>query len=465
MKKTIVLLVALVMIFALPVSAQEYDLDGEVSQKVNYLNDSETFEGLTELNLEFSKDFGFDKSIYLNPVFKLNYDENSEIDDLSLNDKLGENGEYDFLKEAYFNYYLENTDLTVGRQIIDWGSAYELNPTDVINPRDFTAEDPTSGELGVTSLKSDYYFDYQTSLTGVMVGEHRASPMPKAVKGMIDETATNMIKGSVYNSIYKITSDSDTAQKTTNTIMENNFSINDAEEREMEDLSDPEIALQFTRRNFKGYDLSVNYFKGYGDIPLITSDYEEMMKDLEIIAQEYSNTGSSTKEATLDFGYKETQAIGFSGRGSLADIGVWSEINYNQNEDDEKKLDVVIGGDYTFENNFYSVVQIFHRDYKDYEINEILEANGKDKLLTDENYLILHGELPFRSIHTLKGDIITDIESDSYMVNPSAEFSLGNNYNLDLGAVFMNDDNNKDSFSTLNMLAEEKAYVEFTWNF
>ena len=463
MKKTIVLLVALVMIFALPVSAQEYDLDGEVSQKVNYLNDSETFEGLTELNLEFSKDFGFDKSIYLNPVFKLNYDENSEIDDLSLNDKLGENGEYDFLKEAYFNYYLENTDLTVGRQIIDWGSAYELNPTDVINPRDFTAEDPTSGELGVTSLKADYYFDYQTSLTGVMVGEHRPSPIPSSIQNTVNGKAEGMIETSVYNSLReKGVSKPETI---TNNIMEKNFSINDAEEREMEDISDPEIDLQFTRRNFKGYDLSVNYFKGYGDLPLITSDYEELMKDLETIAEEYLKNGSSTKKASLDFGYKETQSLGFSGRGSLADIGVWSEINYNQNEDDEKKLDVVIGGDYTFENNFYSVVQIFHRDYKDYEINEILEANGKEKLLKDENYLILHGELPFRSIHTLKGDIITDIESDSYMVNPSAEFSLGNNYNLDLGAVFMNDDNNKDSFSTLNMLAEEKAYVEFTWNF
>ena len=159
MKKITVLIVALVMIFALPVSAQEYDLNGEVTQKLNYVNKSEIVEGLTELNLEFSKDFGFDKSIYLNPVFKLNYDKNSEIDNLSLNDKLGEKGEYDFLKEAYFDYYLENTDLRVGRQIIEWGSAYEINPTDVINPRDFTAEDPTSAELGVTSLKADYYYN------------------------------------------------------------------------------------------------------------------------------------------------------------------------------------------------------------------------------------------------------------------------------------------------------------------
>ena len=128
-------------------------------------------------------------------------------------------------------------------------------------------------------------------------------------------------------------------------------------------------------------------------------------------------------------------------------------------------MDLVIGGDYTFENNFYTVVQLFHRNYKDYEINNILKENGKDKLLTNENYLILHGEIPFRSIHTFKGDIIADVEGDGYMINPAAEFSLGNDYNLDLGAVLMNDKSNKKDFSILNLLAEEKAYVEFTWNF
>ena len=464
MKKITILVIALVMIFALPVSAQEYDLDGEVTQKLNYFDNSEPVEGLTELNFEFSKNFGFDKSIYLNPVFKLNYDENSE---------------YDFLKEVYFDYYLENTDLRVGRQIIDWGSAYELNPTDVVNPRDFTAKDPTSAELGVTSLKGDYYFDYQTSLTGVVVGQHRPSPIPSALEGMVDKTTKGMIANSVYDGIYskliekgsKEISAVETANNITPQIMNNNFTINDPEKREMNDITDPEISLKFTRRNFKGYDLSVNYFKGYGDIPLIISDYNQVQKDLKPIIESYllaekDPTAKTSKETiSLDFGYKETQSIGFSGRGSLADIGVWTEINYNQNEDDEKKLDLVIGGDYTFENNFYTVVQLFHRNYKDYEINDILKNNDKDKLLTDENYLILHGELPFRSIHTLKTDLIADVEGEGYMINPAAEFSLGNDYNLNVGAVVMDDENSEEDFSTLNMLAEEKAYFEFTWNF
>src|SRR6056297_1457602 len=463
MKKTTVLVMVLVMIFVLPVSAQEYDLDGEITQKLNYLSDSETVEGVTELNLEFSKDFGLDKSIYLNPIFKLNYDENSKIDAISINQKLGEEGDYDFLKEAYFDYYFENTDLRVGKQIVDWGSAYELNPTNVINPRDFNAEEPITAQLGVASIKADYYFDYKTSITGVVVGEHRASPMPKAVKNMIDTKASNMIADSVYNITYEQLINNgmnkelaqQTAKNNTEQIMGNNFSINDAEEREIKDLSDPEIALKFTRRNFKGYDFSINYFKGYEDIPLITNDYNQIKDELKPIIKSYIKSAPTDEKVSIDFGYKETQSIGFSGRGSLSDIGVWLEIDYNHNEDDEKKLDLVVGGDYTFENNFYTVVQIFHRNYKDYEINKLLEEKGENKLLSNENYLILHGEIPFKSIHNFKIDLIKDLGSDNYMLNPFAEFSLGNNLNLNIGTIVNNGEDSNKEFSTLSMLSAE----------
>ena len=475
MKKTTLFFLALVLIFALPVSAQDYQLDSELTQKINYLNNEEVFQGLTELNLEFNKSFGFDKRLYLNPVFKLSYDENSVFDELGINEKLNEDNEYDFLKEAYFDLYLKKSDIRIGKQNIDWGSAFKLNPTDVVNPIDFTAEDPTEAQLAVPAVKTDYYFDFNTSLTGVVIGQHRPSPIPNVIEGMVNSTGEDMISKNVYDGIYSTLikegypepTAEEEAKINTSEIMKNNFTINEAEEREIDDFSDPELALKVMRRNFNGYDLSLNYFRGYGDIPLITNDYDEIMNKMEKISATYIDptVDKSSEVASLDFGYKETQALGFSGRGSLGDIGAWTEINYNHNEDDEKKLDLVLGGDYTFENNFYTVVQLFHRSYKDYEINEILKENGYEKLLNDENYLILHGEMPFRSIHTLKGDIITDIEEKGYMVKPAVEFSLGNNYSLNLGAVIMNEQNEERNFSTLNMLAKEKAYLEFSWSF
>lgn len=474
MKKITISLLALFLIFSLPVSAQDYQLDGEVTQKINYLNDNEVFEGLTELNLEFNKSFGFDKKLYINPVFKLSYDENSEFDDLGFNEKLNEDDEYDFLKEAYFDLYLNNSDIRIGKQIVDWGSAYEINPTDVVNPMDFTAADPTDAELALPSVKTDYYFDFNTSLTGVLIGQHRPSPIPNTLETMVNSTGEAMISKNVcegiYSSLIEMNPEAtvEDAKTYTSEIMENNFSINKAEEKEIEDFSDaPELALQLTRRNFKGYDLSINYFRGYSDLPLITSDYDEVMKEMKEISATYIDPTKekSSMVSTLDFGYKETQSIGFSGRGSLGDIGAWTEINYNHNEDDEKKIDLVIGGDYTFENDFYTVAQLFHRSYKDYEINDILKENDHDKLLNDQNYLILHGEIPFRSIHTIQSDLIKDLDGEGYMLNPELQFSLGNDYSLDLGAVVMNDQDDDNGFSTINMLGKEKAYLEFTWSF
>ncbi len=53
-------------------------------------------------------------------------------------------GEYDLeagagrpacLDEAYLDLYLDDTDVRLGQQLVNWGSAYGLNPTSYVNPR------------------------------------------------------------------------------------------------------------------------------------------------------------------------------------------------------------------------------------------------------------------------------------------------------------------------------------------
>lgn len=469
MKKRItVVLMVLFLIAASPVAVQGYQFDSELSQNINYLNNEEIYESLTELNMEITKEFGMNKKLYLNPVFKLKLSENAKFEETGLNEKPFEDNDYDFLREGYMDFYLTDADIRIGKQNIDWGSAYELNPTDVINPIDFTAEEPTSAELGVPSIKTDYYFNFNTSLSGVIVTKHRASLIPNTVENMINDTAENIIYEEVYKNVSEVVNKEGLTinpEKTSKKIIEEKFTINEAQEREILDSSDsPEVALQLTSRNFKGYDIAINYFNGYEDLPLIINDYENVKSELEQIVKDTIAPNSSSQTTSLDFGYKETQGLGFNGRGSLGSMGVWIETNYNVNEDEEKKLDAVIGGDYTFENNLYTVAQVFHRSYNDYEINDILEKEGKDALLKDQTYLILHGDIPFRSIHTINTDLIVDLGGNGYMLNPEVELSLGTDYSLDLGAVIMGQEDTND-LSTLNMLGNEKAYVEFTWNF
>ena len=64
------------------------------------------------------------------------------------------------LLEGYANFYLGSVDLRVGKQIITWGRADAINPTDVLTPKDFTllsARDEEERRIGTTALKANYY--------------------------------------------------------------------------------------------------------------------------------------------------------------------------------------------------------------------------------------------------------------------------------------------------------------------
>ncbi|MGM0410901.1 MAG: DUF1302 family protein, partial [Bacillota bacterium] len=194
MRKIVIFALAFVLMLSVSVSAQDdYEVDFDLKQKLNYLNNSEQLSGLTEIDMEFTQNIAFDKKLYLNPVLKLSYDENYSFSDLELNEKLNDSENYDYLKEAYFDLYLENADIRIGRQNMNWGSAYEINPTDVVNPMDLSAEDPLDSKLGVASIRSDYYLDFNTSLTGVIAANHRPSSVPDKVENMLYEGSEGMI--------------------------------------------------------------------------------------------------------------------------------------------------------------------------------------------------------------------------------------------------------------------------------
>lgn len=72
------------------------------------------------------------------------------------------------LLEAYTNVYLGSVDVRVGKQIIPWGRADALSPTDNLTPKDFTllsARDEEERRFGRPGVKTNYYRgDYTISL-------------------------------------------------------------------------------------------------------------------------------------------------------------------------------------------------------------------------------------------------------------------------------------------------------------
>ena len=83
------------------------------------------------------------------------------------------------MREAYIDYALDSWDFRVGRQIIAWGRADRVNPTDNLTPRNFKILVPEDDDnrFGTLAAKARYSFgDY--SVTGVWLPDFRANIVP-----------------------------------------------------------------------------------------------------------------------------------------------------------------------------------------------------------------------------------------------------------------------------------------------
>jgi len=74
------------------------------------------------------------------------------------------------LREAYLDLRAGALDARLGRQIIAWGRADQINPTDNLTPRDFTLLVPEDGDQrsGTTGVRATYRLD-DVSLTGALL--------------------------------------------------------------------------------------------------------------------------------------------------------------------------------------------------------------------------------------------------------------------------------------------------------
>jgi hypothetical protein len=83
------------------------------------------------------------------------------------------------LREAYLSLSLGKIDFRFGKQIVVWGRADALNPTDNISPRDLTLLTPYDDDQrsGAYALKGTYYLK-SLSLTGMWLPGFQAHVVP-----------------------------------------------------------------------------------------------------------------------------------------------------------------------------------------------------------------------------------------------------------------------------------------------
>gem|GEM_PF-215454 len=96
-------------------------------------------------------------------------------------DSFRANGHSAKLQEGYLQFSTGNVDYRIGKQVIVWGRADRLNPTDNLTRRNFTLLTPEEDDQRIGSLGAKItYYSHENSLTGIWLPDraHNVVPIP-----------------------------------------------------------------------------------------------------------------------------------------------------------------------------------------------------------------------------------------------------------------------------------------------
>ncbi|MBE3576100.1 MAG: hypothetical protein IMX00_00140 [Limnochordales bacterium] len=148
------------------------------------------------------------------------------------------------LREAFLDIYLEDTDLRLGRQRIPWGTADISNPTDNLNPVDYTHPFAEENRLEVLALRAQHYWG---DWTAEFVWIPFFVPSPQPEPGSRWYVPVPLPPG---------------------------FSLG-APQEPAKELNNSEFALKLSRMGGKA-DFSLSYFDGWDDLPSLHPDLDSM---------------------------------------------------------------------------------------------------------------------------------------------------------------------------------------------
>jgi hypothetical protein len=222
-----------------------------------------------------------------------------------LRDRRGYGPESDLL-EAYITTHFRQADLRIGKQIIAWGRADGINPTDNLTPRDFVVLLPLEEDqrFGTTAIKLDIYLSRELTLTAFTSSFFEPARLPLPTKGV-----------SIQRTLPAHTA------------------------------SDSELALKLSKTGGE-FDWSVSYFDGFSLLPSVAA------------------AGS-----TLDLHYDRTQVLGADAAKNFGRFGFRTEVAYTRPWDPDAtdpnarnaRMFWIAGVDRTFLENLNVNLQFFLR--------------------------------------------------------------------------------------------------------
>ena len=305
--------------------------------------------------------------------------------------------------EAYVDVYgflSDNIDLRIGKQRINWGTADRLNPTDNLNPDDFSDLVNFAEKVPTWALKTSYYVGDFT-LTAVWLPALTPILLPRNSAGLF---LSNELAG--------------------------------VEDRLDLPASTPQNSMFALKLSgaLGNWDYSLSYFNGFDDIPVLR----------RLVVQPDT---AGLRPRRVELGFPRMQVFGMDVATELSGIGLWGEaalfvpektISVTQiggtaypsvELDDRPYVKFTVGGDYTFPGGLYLNTQWMHGFFTERgaeALHDYLFTQLKKKFFNDEVDLALGAALEVADWRAFR-------ESYGYGLFPELIYRPADNLEMTLG--------------------------------
>jgi len=300
----------------------------------------------TRAKLDFEPELGDLVSAKLGLEFRLD-----AFPQLGSADQLGEAARFEpvtpFLGETYLRLHnpLPGLTLTAGRQLVHWGTADAINPTDNWNAPDYS--DPLTWDARRPSWM--VHADYSPATEfGV---EFAARPFLEPALSVPDRwlhvdylPSESVLREGLVQQFIGYGLDSATAR-----LMAGMYTINIAEEFQLPANRLEEMSCGGrVRTHFSVFDVTASIMRGYDFLPTA-------------VPEVLTDTANRTMTFTLHEHYARRTIIGGDLATNLADVGLWAEAAWSTYDDSllEADLSVIAGFDYNLA-GFYLNCQYLH---------------------------------------------------------------------------------------------------------
>jgi len=457
-------------------AADNLNISGSLETGLVLETEEEKFKDQVLFNLVLQNYLTLSSDLYLDLQFhsyRNSYwlDNNFELQELLQSERTNELA----IREAYLNYYTDNVDWRLGRQVINWGSSLFMSPTDYFNARDYTVLSPEGQKMGVDAVRGRYYLSPELEVIGVITPYFTPYQLnPEDLYTRIEHFSGEAI-GKTGAKIYGLLSENNLIDKESG--LNYQLEVDDIEEQLQPqiNLKDPgnnpenlQGGMEITARNINGFDISFSTYRGRDRDPAVDKKYleqqiEELLNDYGTYVE--TKKQESESEEIKDFDeyiesenlnildinllYPRSNQIGVNVIGSLGSTGLWSEIGYSfyEQEQFDNRLEATAGFDHSFPAEI---------DFS----GEFYYQQGRFAGEKNTELLIMRAERPFRTFHEKRLNLLYDLASEQYLIRPELEFSLTDGVSVDLCAVYVSDENELQAIPVSNQVS-----AGFTVNF